>query len=374
MNQDIRLPDAAAALATLKSDAPEQEKARACAAFAFHGGDEAIEPLAALLPHPTLADRARDVLEKMSSPAAGAALREAAAKAEGRLLGGLADSLGRKRDTAALPLLIPLAKGDAKGADMAVIEALGHIGGDEAIATLKELLAHAEAPRRQHAANALLIACGSRPDAEALRAAILAADVPEHLKRAAREGSAARKILFNGGDLDGWEGPGEWFRVQDGLIIAGSRERLIPRNEFLATKEEYDDFELRVSVRIVGGTGNGGIQFRSQRAPEGSEMIGYQADAATEHWGGLYDESRRKKFLVQKPEAADLAKHLQPGGWNQFVIRCEGKHIRLWLNGHLTADFTEEDPIIPARGKIAVQIHSGPPTEIRYKEIDILPL
>jgi hypothetical protein len=205
-------------------------------------------------------------------------------------------------------------------------------------------------------------------------AAVLAEEVPEHAEEAARQGAAARKVLFNGRDLDGWEGPKEWFRVQDGVIIAGSPERPIPRNEFLATKEEFGDFDLRVSVRIVGGTGNGGIQFRSQRAPEGSEMIGYQADAAPGYWGGLYDESRRKNFLVPKPDPAFLTKHLQPGGWNQFIIRCEGKRIRIWLNGLLTADFTEDDSAIPAKGKIAVQIHSGPPTEIRYKQIEILAL
>lgn len=199
-------------------------------------------------------------------------------------------------------------------------------------------------------------------------AAILAEEVPEQPKE------AARKVLFNGRDLDGWEGPKEWFRVQDGLIIAASLEKPIPQNQFLATKEEFGDFELRVSVRIVGGTGNGGIQFRSQRAPEGSEMIGYQADAAPEHWGGLYDESRRRKFLVAKPDPAALTKHLQPDGWNQYTIRCEGKRMRLWLNGHLTADFTEDDPTVPAKGKIAVQIHSGPPAEIHYKQIDIVPL
>jgi hypothetical protein len=258
------------------------------------------------------------------------------------------------------------------GAAGAAIEALGRIGDDPAIGILKEALGHSETPRRSEAACALLLACPNRADAASLRAAILAADLPEHLHRAAREGPIARTMLFNGRDFEGWEGPAEWFKATDGLIVAGSRERPIPRNEFLATREEYGDFELRVSVRIVGGAGNGGIQFRSQREPSGSGMIGYQADAAGEYWGGLYDEGRRGKFLAPRPDPAALARFLQPGGWNRYVIRCEGRRVRLWLNGHLTTDFTEEDSAIPTKGRIAVQIHGGPPAEIRYKDLDIL--
>ena len=367
-------PDPAAALATVGSQAPDPEKARALAALYPVAGPEAVPALATLLTHPALGDRARGILEKIPGAASADALREAAAKADGRLLGGLVDSLGRKRDEASLPLLAALAGNDAKGTDGAAIAALGRIGNDEAMAILKELLAHPDATRRRQAASAILTGWTGRADAAALRAALLAADVPEHLKSAARSGPAARRPLFNGRDFAGWDGPEEWFRVRDGLIIAGSLDRPIPRNEFLASKEEFGDFELRVSVRIVAGSGNGGIQIRSQRENNGSGMIGYQADAAGPYWGGLYDEGRRGKFLASRPDQSTLAKFLQPGGWNQYTIRCEGNRIRLWLNGHLTSDFTETDPAIPAKGKIAVQIHGGPPAEIRYKQIDILPL
>ena len=77
--------------------------------------------------------------------------------------------------------------------------------------------------------------------------------------------------------------------------------------------------------------------------PNSREMAGYQADMAAEYWGGLYDESRRDKFLG-KPDPAAVAKVLKPADWNDYVIRCEGPRIRLWLNGLLTVDFTETDP------------------------------
>ena len=37
-------------------------------------------------------------------------------------------------------------------------------------------------------------------------------------------------------------------------------------------------------------------------------------------------------------------------------------------------DYTEEDPAIEATGVIAVQIHSGPPSQAWYKDITIVDL
>ena len=53
--------------------------------------------------------------------------------------------------------------------------------------------------------------------------------------------------------------------------------------------------------------------------------------------------------------------------WNSYEIRCEGKRIRLAINGTQTVDFTEEDDKIPQFGIIAVQIHGGPPSEAWYR-------
>ena len=47
--------------------------------------------------------------------------------------------------------------------------------------------------------------------------------------------------------------------------------------------------------------------------------------------------------------------------WNDYRIRCRGRRIELWINGHRTVDYTESDPSIPQHGIIALQIHGGPP-------------
>ena len=177
--------------------------------------------------------------------------------------------------------------------------------------------------------------------------------------------------LFDGKSLDGWEGDKNVFRVQDGAIVAGTLKSRIPRNEFLCTTKEYGDFELRLKVKVVGKGANAGIQIRSRRIPDHHEMIGYQADVGERWWGKLYDESRRRRVLAGPGKADDLDGVLKPDDWNDYVIRCEGRRIQLWLNGKQTVDYTETDESIEQRGLIGVQIHGGPPSEAWYKDIRI---
>ena len=86
-----------------------------------------------------------------------------------------------------------------------------------------------------------------------------------------------------------------------------------------------------------------------------------------------YDESRRRKVLAAADKKV-IEKILKRDGWNTYEIRCEGPRIRLFINGAQTVDFTETDEKIPLEGIIAVQIHSGPPTEAWYRNIRIKPL
>ena len=87
-------------------------------------------------------------------------------------------------------------------------------------------------------------------------------------------------------------------------------------------------------------------------------------------WGSLYDESRRKKFLLHG-DKDKVEKAFKPGEWNDFVIRCEGSRSQIWLNGVQTVDFREEDEKVERTGVIAVQIHGGPPSESFYRKIRI---
>jgi hypothetical protein len=183
------------------------------------------------------------------------------------------------------------------------------------------------------------------------------------------------KPLFDGKSFNGWEGNLSVFRIEDGAITGGSLKESLAHNEFLCTTEEYDDFELRLKFKLLGdpASANAGVQFRSKRIPDHYEVIGYQADMGQQYWGALYDESRRRKILAG-PNLEELNKVLKRDDWNDYVIRAEGKRVRLSINGFQTADYTETDDGVEQRGHICLQIHGGPPSEARYKEITIEPL
>ncbi len=185
--------------------------------------------------------------------------------------------------------------------------------------------------------------------------------------------------LFDGKTFDGWDGDTKTtWRIEDGCIVGGSRTKKVPRNEFLATKRSYGDFVLRLKFKLLGnstkGFVNSGVQFRSQRAPEGSEMIGYQADLGDPSWWGcIYDESRRKKVLAQS-DMEKINKVLRRGDWNEYEIRAEGRRLRTFINGVLAVDYTEKDEKIPQQGRIGLQIHGGGPAEVWFKDITIVEL
>jgi len=172
--------------------------------------------------------------------------------------------------------------------------------------------------------------------------------------------------LFNGRDLTGWEGDSLLWLVEDGMLIG--RSPGIGYNDFLATEKSYSDFVLRLQVRLVGDVGNSGMQFRSQRVTGSMEMIGYQADIGPSWWGGLYDESRRRRMLVEQ-DADLITKTVRIDEWNDYEIEAIGKRLRLKLNGVVTADYQETDEGIESGGRIALQVHSGPALEVRFRNI-----
>jgi hypothetical protein len=186
-------------------------------------------------------------------------------------------------------------------------------------------------------------------------------------------GLAESRPLFDGKTFDGWEGDTEHtWKIEDGALVGGSLDRVVPRNEFLCTKASFGDFELKVKFKLVGDRekANAGVQFRTKRIPKHHEVSGYQADVGQGYWGALYDESRRNRVLVQ-PDKKVIEKLVRYDDWNEYRIRCEGPRIRLWLNGTLTVDYTEKDEKIPRVGIIGLQIHGGAKARAFYKDITI---
>lgn len=180
------------------------------------------------------------------------------------------------------------------------------------------------------------------------------------------------KSLFDGRTFKGWEGDtNKSFRIEQGAIVGGTLKEKIPQNEFLCTTRNYTNFVLTLKFKLLGEGANAGVQFRTKRIPNHHEVSGYQADMGDPSWWGcLYDESRRNKILAAS-DMEEVNKVLERGDWNEYKIRADGDRIQLWINGVQTVDYTEKDEGIDRSGVIAVQIHSGPPSEALYKDISI---
>jgi len=206
---------------------------------------------------------------------------------------------------------------------------------------------------------------------KSLLAALMVAliPVPEAMSQGTRD--AKPLLIFDGKTFTGWEGNLTIFRIEDGAIVGGSLKDKILRNEFLCTTRVYGDFELRLKFKLLGGdTANAGVQFRTKRIPNNHEVSGYQADMGAGWWGALYDESRRNKVLIG-PNQEKMKDVVKAAEWNDYVIRAEGPHIQLWMNGVQTVDYVENDASIESRGVICPQIHAGPPSEAWYKDLTI---
>lgn len=167
------------------------------------------------------------------------------------------------------------------------------------------------------------------------------------------------KDFFNGKDLAGWDGDPKLWKVDNGEIVGKSPG--IKQNEFLRSHMSVADFKLSLKVKLVPNTGNSGIQFRSEVLP-GGDVKGPQADIGAGWWGKLYEEHGRGLLWDKSGEL-----HVKPGDWNDYVIEARGSRVRTWINGKTCVDI--DDPKLSRRGIIALQIHSGPAMEVRFKEL-----
>lgn len=169
------------------------------------------------------------------------------------------------------------------------------------------------------------------------------------------------KTFFNGRDLAGWDGDPKLWSVQGGEIVG--RTAGLGRNEFLRSDLALADFRLTLQVKLVKNEGNSGIQFRSEPLP-GGEVKGYQADVGPGWWGKVYEENGRGLLWDKSGEA-----FVKPGEWNTYEVVAVGPKIRTSINGKPCV--TLDDPSGARQGIVAFQLHSGGPTEVRYKDIKL---
>lgn len=171
--------------------------------------------------------------------------------------------------------------------------------------------------------------------------------------------------LFNGKNLNGWDGDPRLWKVVNRVIVGSTEGVPLQHNEFLISKKTFADFDLRLEVKLRNH--NSGIQVRSEALPEWV-VRGLQADMAEGNWwGSIYDEKGTRGTLVNgwKDKAEKV---VRPKDWNDYEIRCKGDFIQLKVNGMVTAEL--HDPTSKS-GILALQLHQGPPMQVEFRNVRI---
>jgi HEAT repeat protein len=182
-------------VAVIKSDAPQKEKADACRELARVGDEEAVAPLAALLPDEKLSHMARYGLETIPSPSVDKALRDAAGKVQGRLLVGVIGSIGVRRDPKAVELLAKLLNDSDNDIAQAAARSLGSIGNSTAAKALLKALPGVSAANQLAFCEGLLrcaeaaTAKDRRKDAMAIYDRLREISAPQQVRTAALRGA-----------------------------------------------------------------------------------------------------------------------------------------------------------------------------------------
>ncbi len=185
-----------------------------------------------------------------------------------------------------------------------------------------------------------------------------------------RQGKSETIELFNGKNLDGWEGHPELWSVKDGVIVAKNKEP-VNVSTYLVTKQKFSDFWLKSRVKLVDGgpsAMHSGIALWGRLAPEKGDKYTYMGHLVMFPSGwGMYDLHRRGSLKVDSGPAKKAGKQKD---WNDLDIIAQGNRIRVLVNGTLVVDWRDPKPELIMEGPIGLQLHQNKaPQEIHFKDL-----
>jgi hypothetical protein len=183
-----------------------------------------------------------------------------------------------------------------------------------------------------------------------------------------REGKSETIKLFNGKDLDGWEGFEEYWSVKDGVIVGKNKDE-VKVSTYLLTKRKFTDFRLLATVKLVESEMHSGIALWGRVIPKTGKYT-YQGHLVMFPSGwGFYDLYRRNGLPVDGKPAQKVGKQHD---WNKLEILAQGNRIRLVANGTLVADWRDPKPDLIMEGPIGLQLHSNKEAqEVHFKDLEL---
>ncbi len=150
----------------------------------------------------------------------------------------------------------------------------------------------------------------------------------------ASHSNAGFESIFNGKDLDGWDGPINNYEVVEGAIRCKPNE-----GGTIYTKNEYDDFVARLEFRLPPGGNNGlAIRFPGQGDTAYVGMCELQVlDSEHEKYAGKLD-ARQYHGSAYGMQAAHRGYLRETGQWNFQEVTVKGSTIVVELNGTVILD------------------------------------
>ena len=162
----------------------------------------------------------------------------------------------------------------------------------------------------------------------------LAAQAPNTLS--AEEKAAGFKLLFDGTAATDWRGyrqktlPSAWTVVDGTLGLSGGNGE--PSGGDIVTRDEYENFELRLQWRIAKD-GNSGIMYRVSEEYEAPYESGPEMQVLDDagHADGKSRLTAAGSCFGLYPAPAGIVK--PAGEWNDIRIIANGAHVEHWMNG-----------------------------------------
>ena len=138
--------------------------------------------------------------------------------------------------------------------------------------------------------------------------------------------------LFNGENLDGWQGSTKGYAAEDGKLVC-----IKGKGGFLFTDKEYADFIYRFEFKLEPG-GNNGLAVRAplQGNPAYSSMELQILDNTAPKYANLKEYQYHGSVYGVVPAKRGFLKPV--GEWNSQEVIADGTKIKVILNGHVIVD------------------------------------
>ena len=198
--------------------------------------------------------------------------------------------------------------------------------------------------------------------------------------------------IFNGKNLDGWDGREGAWEVRDGEIWCTGKDK--EKNWLIWRGKQPGDFVLKLEFKWQAG--NSGVQVRSDDLGD-HQIFGYQVEVARQEVMGLWhhsllpkDHPRKEerhlmatagqtvtivedgsRTIEQVAEAEKVKSLVNESGWNQLEIIAFGNTLVQKINGVVFSKVIDDDvKMSRKKGFIALQDH-GKGCVVGFRKIEL---